>query len=116
MPTRERILDEVFRRMPEHFDPGRAEGVDAVVRWRVTGRADGGADRYEVTIRDGRCSVSRDLVERPRVTLTVDARDFLELVTGAADGADLLLRRRLTIAGDLALAARVPAFFRVPSS
>lgn len=112
--ARQAILDQVFLRMEEHFDPARAEGVDAVVRWRITGRPDGEADRYEVTIRDGRCSVSRDLVERPRVTITLDGVDFLKLVTGNADGPALLLRRRLRITGDLAFAARVAAFFRVP--
>ena len=113
--TRDAILEQVFRRMEQHFDPSRAEGVDAVVRWRITGRPDGDADRFEVTIRDGRCSVSRDdLVERPRATVTLDGVDFLKLVTGNADGPGLLLGRRLRVAGDLAFAARLSSFFRIP--
>jgi predicted lipid carrier protein YhbT len=108
------VLDEVFRRMEQHFDAERADGTNAVIRWKITGLPKGAADRYEVRIRDGSCVVSKELTEKPRVTLSVGAVDFLKLVTGNASGPKLFLRRKLRIRGDLAFAARVPSLFKIP--
>jgi predicted lipid carrier protein YhbT len=113
--TRAQILDHVFRGIESHFEADRAGEVDAVVRWRITGRADGDSDRYDLEIRDGRCRVAHELAEHPRVTLTLDGVDFLKLVTGNVDGPDLLLRRRLRITGDTAFAARIADLFRIPT-
>src|SRR5438876_6791862 len=52
---RGQILDEIFRRMEEHFDAQKAAGIDAVIHWTISGRADGGSDRYEVVLRNGTC-------------------------------------------------------------
>ena len=111
MTITEAVLDDVFRRMKQRCDLSRAPGLDAVVRWRITGRPGGGIERYELVLRDGRCRVSRELVERPTVTLTLDLEDLLDLAGGRTDGPTLLLARRLSIAGDLPLAARLPALF-----
>jgi hypothetical protein len=108
------VLDEVFRRMEEHFDGERADGTEAVIRWKITGLPKGGADRYEVRIRDGSCVVSKEITEKPRVTFSVGAVDFLKLVTGNASGPSLFLRRKLRVRGDLAFAAKVPSLFRIP--
>jgi putative sterol carrier protein len=108
---RGQILDEIFRRMEEHFRADKAQGVDGVVHFHVT---DGGDDRYEVVIRDGACAVNNPPQHDPRVTLTVDAVSFLKLVTGNAGGPELFLRRKLKIKGDLVFAAQVPGMFRIP--
>jgi hypothetical protein len=108
------VLDEIFRRMEEHFDADRADGTNAVIRWKIGGLPKGEADRYEVRIRDGSCEVSREMTEDPRVTFSVGPVDFLKLATGNASGPSLFLRRKLRIRGDLAFAARVPSLFRIP--
>jgi putative sterol carrier protein len=108
------VLDQIFGRMKAHFRADRAEGVAAVVRFKITGPGDGEADRYEATIRDGACSVSRELVDRPRVTIEVGAVDFLKLVTGNASGPDLFIRRRIKIKGDLMFAASIVGLFTLP--
>jgi putative sterol carrier protein len=113
---REEILAEIFGRMERHFRADRAAGVDAVVRFKITGRPDGDADRYEATIRDGRCSVSRELVDKPRVTIQVGAVDFLKLVTGNANGPDLFIRRKIKVKGDLMFAASIAGLFKIPTA
>jgi putative sterol carrier protein len=111
---RGQILDEIFDRMTTHFHTDRAQGIDGVVHWRISGRPDGDYDRYEVVIRDASCTVSKESREDARVTLTVDAVSFLKLVTGNAGGPELFLRRKLKIKGDLMFAAQVPALFAIP--
>jgi putative sterol carrier protein len=108
---RGQILDEIFKRMEEHFRAEKAQNVDAVVHFHIT---EGGEDRYELVIRDGSCAVNHPPTGDPRVTLTVDGVSFLKLVTGNASGPELFLRRRLRIKGDLVFAASVPGMFRIP--
>lgn len=112
--NRELILGEVFRRLQEHFRPERADGVEAVIEWRIAGAEGGGQDRWQTVIHDGACSVVRDGKERPRVTFTARPVDFIRLVTGNASGPKLFLFGKLKIGGDLLLARRVQGMFRIP--
>jgi len=114
--NREPILGEVFRRMASHLRSERAADLDAVVEWRILGRAGGGHDRWQVSIRDGACAVVRGGEAVPRVTFTVAPVDFIRLVTGNATGPRLFLVGRLKIEGDLVFATRVPALFTIPTS
>ena len=114
--NREQILSEVFQRMEEHFEPETAEGVDAVVEWRIRDRPEGGDDRWQTVIREGACRVVRDGDEKPRVTFSVAPVDFIRLVTGNESGPKLFLFGRLKVDGDLMFAARVQGMFRVPTA
>ena len=111
-PLRDQIIDEIFRRMEQHFKPG--SGQDAVIHWTITGRPDGGEDRREVVIADGRCSASAELRSDPRVTLKLDGLDFLKLVTGNANGPALFMSGKLKIEGDLMFSAQIQSMFTIP--
>jgi putative sterol carrier protein len=111
---RELVLDEIFARMARHFRADKAEGLDAVIHWKVYDRPDGGYDHYEVVVQDGTCEVRKPPEAKPRVTLKLAPAHFLKLVTGNADGNRLFLRRKLKIDGDLILAARLTALFDIP--
>ena len=111
-PLRDQILDEIFRRMEQHFKPG--SGQDAVIHWTITGRPDGGEDRREVVIADGRCSASSEQGADPRVTLKLDGVDFLKLVTGNASGPALFMSGKLKIEGDLMFSAQIQSMFTIP--
>ena len=114
--NRELVLSEVFNRMPEAFRADKAGDLDAVVEWRVKGAADGGHDSWQLTIRDGRCTLAREGSEDPTVTLIVGPVDFLKLVTGNASGPMMFTFGKLKVRGDLMLAARIQSFFAVPRS
>lgn len=111
---RGQILDEIFRRMEEHFEPSKAEGLDAVIHFRISGRPDGGHDEYEVIVRRRACTVTKGRSATPRVTLSIGSVEFLRLVSGTANGPELFMSGRLNIEGDLPLAAQMVGLFRVP--
>ena len=113
-PQRDAIVAEIFRRMEEHFNPGGASDVDAVIHWKITGRPDGGEDHWEVVIADGKCETSNEPKSEPRVTLKLDGTDFLRLVTGNAQGPVLFMTQKLKIEGDLAFSARIASMFTIP--
>jgi predicted lipid carrier protein YhbT len=111
--NRDVLLAEVFRRFPERLtSAGRRQ--NAVIKWRIGGREDGGFDHWFVVLRDGTCEVGRDLGLKPRLTLQLDALDFLKLGTGNVNPVRLFLRRRLRVRGDLRFAARMQSLFAVP--
>jgi putative sterol carrier protein len=111
---RDTVLEEIFRRFPDYLSPDGTRDVDAVIKFTLTERADGGADRYLVHIDHGKCRAGRDLDLDPRVTIRLGAGDFLKLVTGNLNPTMAFLRRRLVIKGDLGFAAALPRLFRIP--
>ena len=114
-PLRGQILAEIFGRMAEHFRPGAARDTDALIRWRIGGRADGGYDEWETVIRAGSCEVHEGLgAEQPRVTFEIDGADFLRLVTGNVAGPALFMSGKLKIDGDMMFAARTASLFTIP--
>src|SRR4051794_17182321 len=113
---RRQVLDEIFRRMVEHFRPDRAGGVEAVIHWKILDRPDGGYDHYEFVIEDGRALLNERPERSPTLVFRIGPVPFLRLVTGNAAGPLLFMRGKLKIQGDLALAARAPGFFEIPKA
>ena len=114
LENREVLLEEIFRRMPEQFDPERAGDVEAVVEWQIT-QADGEPDRWQLTIRAGSCTCARGGDAEPDVSYRVAPVDFIKLITGIEHGPKLFVFGRLRIRGNLMLAARMPSWFRMPT-
>lgn len=111
---RERILDEVFRRMGEHYKSDKAGKTEAVVRWRIG--TDEDLLRYECVLADGRCEVSKDPQHEPRVTITVTPAEFLKLASGNASAPMLFMKGKLKVAGDLGFAAGLTKLFQIPKA
>jgi putative sterol carrier protein len=111
---REVVLTEIFARMEQHFDPGAAKETAAIVEWQVLGRADGGTDRFQARIGDGRCVVTRDGTAVPGLTVTIKPVDFLRVIAGDVAGPRLFMMRKVKVKGDLMLAGRLATLFRLP--
>jgi putative sterol carrier protein len=113
---RKMVLDEIFKRMAEHAEPARIEGVDAVVHFAITGAEDGGADTYEAVIRGGEITVNNPPKEEPKVTITTAPVSFLKLVTGQQSGPVMFMTGKLKLDGDVMFASRMTSFFRIPTA
>ena len=112
---RKLVLDEIFRRMSEHADPSRIEGIDAVVHFEITDAPGGGSDVYEAVIRDGKVEASNEPKEQPKVKITTAPVPFLKLVTGQQSGPVLFMTGKLKLEGDVMFASRMTSFFRIPT-
>jgi putative sterol carrier protein len=114
-PMRDQILDEVFRRMSEHFRADAAANTDAVIHWQIGGGPDGDTSDYESVIRNGTCEVHEGFQSDPaRVTFKIGGADFLRLVTGNAAGPMLFMSGKLRIEGDMMFAASAASLFTIP--
>jgi hypothetical protein len=69
------LLWAIFRTIRQRARPDAR--VNAVVEFRITGRRDGGIDRYQLTFTDGRCTTSRHDGRKPSLTLRLEPVAFL---------------------------------------
>jgi putative sterol carrier protein len=114
--NREVLLEEIFRRMPEQLDAERAGGVAAVIEWQISGPDPDAVDRWQLTIREGRCTCVRGGEAEPDVIYRIAPVDFVKLITGVESGPKMFVFGRLRIRGNLMTAARVPSWFRIPTA
>jgi putative sterol carrier protein len=116
-PARRAILDGIFWQIPQRLSYRRAAGLNAVIEWQITGRPDGSADTYQLTLADGRAQVRRGSREpNPLLTITLDGADFLKLVTGNADPMKSYFAGKIKLAGNIMLGARLQSLFRIPAA
>jgi predicted lipid carrier protein YhbT len=109
-PARLAVLEGIFWQIPQRFDPSRAEGIEAMVRWCITGRADGGVDTYELQIGHGYSG------KRAEVTITLSGAELVQLAAGNSDPMQAYFKRRIKLSGDIMLAAKIAKLFRVSAS
>jgi putative sterol carrier protein len=108
------VLDGIFWQMPRHIDRRAAAAVDGTVRWRITGST-GDADVYELELSRDRCRARRGESDaEPRLTIALDAVEFVKLATGNSDPMQAYFKGRIKLAGDIMLAAKLQVLFRIP--
>lgn len=115
-PARRVLLETIFWQMPRHIDPRTAKGMNCSIRWRITGRSDE-ADVYELEFIDGNCRVVRGTRDAPpKLTITLDGAEFLRLATGNSDPVQAYFTGRISLAGDVMVAAKMSSLFRLPGA
>ena len=110
--TDELTIEKLMGLMPKAFRPEKAVGVDAVVQYNLTGEQGGD---WIITIGDGKCSVKKGVAEAPRLTLTADAADYLNIITGKLNAMSAFAGGKLKLKGDLNLAMKLMDFFKLPA-
>jgi putative sterol carrier protein len=111
------FLDEIFRRMSEHFLPERAKNVNIVVGWRFSdGYGEDGFDRFQTVIEDGVCVSSADLGRSADTTVTLSADDFIRMATGTVAVATMFVTGRVRVRGEYAPVVRFSSYFEIPEA
>jgi putative sterol carrier protein len=103
-------VQELMKRMPRAFRPEKAQGVDTVLQFHLTG--EGGGD-WIATIKDGQCTVVEGVAENPDMTLTADAQDYRDLFTGKSNAMQAFMQGKLRLQGDLMQAMKIPEYFKM---
>jgi SCP-2 sterol transfer family len=106
------VLWQIFRTIRQLAQPDTR--IDAVVEFRITRRRDGGIDRYQLALVDGRGRRPRHDVRKPALTLELEPVAFPRLVGGTASAERLAIAGKLKVRGDLLLALALPRALRVP--
>jgi len=102
-------IQEVIQGMPGQFNADAAKGMNAVYQYDITG--DGGAQFY-TDIKDGALQVKEGTHASPNITITMAAKDYLDLVNGKLNGQMAFMSGKLKIKGDMSLAMKLQSLFR----
>jgi putative sterol carrier protein len=104
-------LDKVFEGMVEAFLPAKAGGQSAVIQYDVN--TPDGKKSYQLKVADGKAQSLKGSPESARVTLTLNAPDFLRLVTGKLNGQTAFFQGKLKLAGDMMFAQTMQSWFKM---
>jgi putative sterol carrier protein len=101
---------ELMSRMPGAFRPEAAQDVNTTLQFHLTGE-DGGD--WVAKIQNGVCTVNPGAAENPNVTLTADAQDYKNVIMGKTNAMQAFMQGKLRLAGDLAMAMKIPNMFKM---
>ncbi len=105
----ELMIQDLMDRLPSAFLADKAAGIDASVLFNLTGPKGG---QWVVTIQNQVCTVEKGTIPNPKLTLTADAQDCLDIFTGKLDGMKAFMRGKLKVSGDFGLAMKLTGLFK----
>jgi putative sterol carrier protein len=112
-PTRPSVIDSIFEHMPRMFRSDRAGGLTATTHWSITGEGVP-HDAWTVRIEDGIAFSARGHEGDPSVALSMGPVEFIKLVTRTGNPIMMVMMGKISIKGDMALAASIGNLFDVP--
>lgn len=101
-------VQKFFDNLANNVDPSKLAGLNATYQFNITG--DGG--NWYVEFNDGHPTVNEGTAPEPSITLTADAGDWAEIVTGQQDGQTAFLTGKLKIQGDMTLAMKLQSILQ----
>ncbi|MDX1995182.1 MAG: SCP2 sterol-binding domain-containing protein [bacterium] len=104
MPT----STEISQMMVAGFKPEKAEGVDAVIQFDLSG--DGGGQFY-VHIANQGITAHEGVAENPKMTLKASAEDYYNVATGKLNAMQAFMGGKIKIQGDMGLAMKMQGMF-----
>jgi putative sterol carrier protein len=108
MPDAPSSCKQVFDEMPSHFNKEAAKGLNAVFQFDLSG--DGGG-KWHVLVNNDQCQVAEGAHPSPNITISMAAKDYLDMIAGKLNGQMAFMTGKLRIAGDMGLALRLQSLF-----
>jgi putative sterol carrier protein len=105
----ELTVREIILGQEAAFLPEKAVGVNAVIQYKLSGEEGG---NWITTIKDGKCTVAEGIAEKPNLSISANAKDFRDVLTGKLDGMMAFMQGKLRVTGDLNLGQRLLGMFR----
>jgi putative sterol carrier protein len=104
-------VKETFDAMAARFRSERAQGLDTVIQYDITGSE---PCTYHVNIANGQCAVREGASPTPpALTLTMAAQDWLDMLGGKLSGQVAFMSGKLKHKGDMSLLMRLPGLFGI---
>ncbi len=94
--------------MPSRFKKDAAKGLTATYQFDLSGE---GGGQWYATIANEQCEVKEGKAASPNITISMTAKDYLDMVNGKLNGQMAFMTGKLKIAGDMGLALRLQSLF-----
>jgi len=108
-----KTVKQAFDEMPGTFLPEAAEGVDEVYQFDISGE---GGGKWYAQVKDRKCSVVEGVHEKPSLTITMSATDYIDMVEGRLHGQVAFMTRKMRLKGDMRHAIKMNQIFKRKSS
>ena len=92
----------LFQELGKHVSAEIVNKVKGVYLFKITG-----GDSWTVDLKNGTGSVKQGQEGTPDCTITISDEDFVNLITGKANGQQLFMGGKIKIAGNMALAMKL---------
>lgn len=102
--TSQQELAHLFTSMAANFDPSKAEGVNAIIQFDLSGDNGG---LYWVKMADGKAESGTGQIQSPNMTLRAAADDWAAVVKGDLNPMQAFMSGKLKIQGDMGLAMKL---------
>ena len=102
------MASQILAGMQQGFLSDKAQGVDAVVQFELTGE---GGGEYYMTIKNGAATVTQGKAASPKMTLTADAKDYADIATGKLNAMQAFSSGKLKVGGDMMFAMKFASLF-----
>jgi putative sterol carrier protein len=99
---------QAFDDAPKRFNKEAAKGLNAVYQFDLSG--DGGG-KWHMMIDNGSLTVQEGAHPSPNITISMVAKDYLDMLAGKLNGQMAFMTGKLRIAGDLGLALKLQSLF-----
>ena len=101
-------VEDLMKKMPDAFVPEKAEGIDAVIQFHL-----GEGGDWICTIQDQACTAVEGVTEEPNLTLTAEADDYIDMITGKLNPMTAIATKKVVLKGDLNLAMKYMNLFEL---
>lgn len=108
MPDKASSIQEVFENIDKGFDPQKAEGVDAVFQFNLTGDNGG---QYWIKVANQQAHVEAGEHNDPTMVITSTADDYIALVNGELNPMMAFMQGKIKVKGDMGLALKLQTMF-----
>lgn len=103
-------ISSLMDKLPDFFLPEKAQGVDAVIQFDLSGEHGG---QWFITIKEGTLKVDEGKAESPKLTIAADAKDMFDIFTGKLNAMAAFSGGKLKLSGDLGLSMKLMNFFKM---
>ncbi len=101
-------VKEIFDNLNEGFQPAKAEGVDAVFQFNLSGDNGG---QYWVKVLNKQAEVREGEHPAPTMTIVATADDYMALVNGDLNAMSAFMQGKIKVKGDMGLALKLQGMF-----
>ena len=100
---------DIQQAMVDGFQPDKAEGVDAVIQFDLSGD-DGG--QFYLVVKDQTVAAHEGQAENPKMTLKSTTEDYYNVATGKTNAMQAFMSGKIKISGDMGLAMKMQQMFK----